>query len=163
LLARNLPKKTFLFESPNNSIDKLPNFYYQNPVIKTEDIPQLQDLNLSEKAQYYQPGDNTLTCSNISAINNFNTATATTTTRFQDTQPNIWPSSPQQFAPLHAEQPAPLPKTKMTLQPETCPISEEQLINKIQEIYTGLVIVEKKCMKINQQQSKTSNKLTNKQ
>lgn len=39
----------------------------------------------------------------------------------------------------------------MILQPETRPILEEQLINEVQDIYAGLVMVEKKCVEIDQQ------------
>ncbi|KIW38252.1 hypothetical protein, variant 2 [Exophiala oligosperma] len=53
--------------------------------------------------------------------------------------------------------------TKMLLQPETRPISQEQLVNEVKGIYAGLVMVEKKCVEICQQQSQTTNKLSNEQ
>ncbi|KAL1999539.1 hypothetical protein VTN02DRAFT_4376 [Thermoascus thermophilus] len=40
----------------------------------------------------------------------------------------------------------------MFLQPETHPITEEQLINEVRGIYAGLVMVEKKCNEIDKQQ-----------
>ncbi|OXV11771.1 hypothetical protein Egran_00468 [Elaphomyces granulatus] len=48
----------------------------------------------------------------------------------------------------------------MLLQPETHPITEEQLVNEVRGIYAGLVMVEKKCMEIDRQQSQSSNKLS---
>ncbi|KAI1612193.1 hypothetical protein EDD36DRAFT_420044 [Exophiala viscosa] len=54
-------------------------------------------------------------------------------------------------------------ETKMLLQPETRPISQEQLVNEVKGIYAGLVMVEKKCVEICQQQSQTTNKLSNEQ
>ncbi|KAL2005513.1 hypothetical protein VTN00DRAFT_2724 [Thermoascus crustaceus] len=47
----------------------------------------------------------------------------------------------------------------MSLQPETHPITEEQLINEVRGIYAGLVMVEKKCMEIDKQQSQTKSEL----
>ncbi|KAL2010228.1 hypothetical protein VTN00DRAFT_6035 [Thermoascus crustaceus] len=47
----------------------------------------------------------------------------------------------------------------MFLQPETHPITEEQLINEVRGIYAGLVMVEKKCMEIDKQQSQTKSEL----
>jgi len=46
----------------------------------------------------------------------------------------------------------------MSLQSETRPISQDQLVNDVKGIYAGLVMVEKKCVEINHQQSKTTNK-----
>jgi hypothetical protein len=89
--------------------------------------------------------------------------TAATTTRFYDTAANVGADHPRKSAPLLAKQPAPPPETKMILQPEARPISEEQLINEVRGIYAGLVIVEKKCVEIDQQQSQTSNKLSDEQ
>ncbi|KIW20541.1 hypothetical protein PV08_01116 [Exophiala spinifera] len=54
-------------------------------------------------------------------------------------------------------------ESKMLLQPETRPISHEQLVNEVKGIYAGLVMVEKKCVEICQQQSQTTNKLSNEQ
>lgn len=51
----------------------------------------------------------------------------------------------------------------MLKQPETRPISQEQLVNEVKGIYAGLVMVEKKCVEICQQQSQTTNKLSNEQ
>ena len=48
----------------------------------------------------------------------------------------------------------------MLLQPETRPVSQEQLVNEVKGIYAGLVMVEKKCAEIDQQQSSTTNKLS---
>lgn len=53
--------------------------------------------------------------------------------------------------------------TKLLLQPETRPISQEQLVNEVKGIYSGLVMVEKKCVEICQQQNQSTNKLSNEQ
>ncbi|KAL6240629.1 hypothetical protein RBB50_012456 [Rhinocladiella similis] len=52
---------------------------------------------------------------------------------------------------------------QMLLQPETRPISLEQLIEEVKGIYAGLVMVEKKCIEICQQQSQTTKKLSHEQ
>ena len=52
---------------------------------------------------------------------------------------------------------------RMLLQPETRPITQDQLVNEVRGIYAGLVMVEKKCVEIDQQQSQTTNKLSNEQ
>lgn len=51
----------------------------------------------------------------------------------------------------------------MLLQPETRPITQEQLVKEVKGIYAGLVMVEKKCIEIDQQQALTTNKLSNEQ
>jgi polyribonucleotide nucleotidyltransferase len=51
----------------------------------------------------------------------------------------------------------------MLLQPETRPVAQEQLVNEVKGIYAGLVMVEKKCAEIDQQQSSTTNKLSDEQ
>ena len=51
----------------------------------------------------------------------------------------------------------------MLLQPETRPISQEQLVNEVKGIYAGLVMVEKKCVEIDQQLSSAANKLSDEQ
>lgn len=43
------------------------------------------------------------------------------------------------------------------LQPETCPTTE-QLVNEVCKIYSGLVIVEKKCIKMDKQHTESPNK-----
>ncbi|EED18101.1 conserved hypothetical protein [Talaromyces stipitatus ATCC 10500] len=48
----------------------------------------------------------------------------------------------------------------MFLQPETHPITEEQLVNEVRAIYAGLVMVEKKCIDIVKQQSENPEELT---
>lgn len=53
--------------------------------------------------------------------------------------------------------------TSIFKQPETRPITEEQLINEVQGIYAGLVMVEKKCVEMDQQLLNSTNKLTNEQ
>ena len=55
------------------------------------------------------------------------------------------------------------PGGKMLLQPETRPITQDQLVNEVKGIYAGLVMVEKKCVEIDQQQSKTTSKLSDEQ
>ncbi|KAG2416116.1 hypothetical protein HFD88_007308 [Aspergillus terreus] len=47
------------------------------------------------------------------------------------------------------------------LQPETHPITEEQLINEVRGIYAGLVMVEKKCIEIDKAQSESRAPLDN--
>ncbi|KAH8702358.1 hypothetical protein BGW36DRAFT_289550 [Talaromyces proteolyticus] len=47
----------------------------------------------------------------------------------------------------------------MFLQPETHAITEEQLINEVRAIYAGLVMVEKKCIEIDKQQSNNADGL----
>ncbi|OJJ41577.1 hypothetical protein ASPWEDRAFT_100095, partial [Aspergillus wentii DTO 134E9] len=49
------------------------------------------------------------------------------------------------------------------LQPETHPITEEQLINEVRGIYAGLVMVEKKCIEIDKQQSESKSDLSSMQ
>ncbi|KIX09915.1 uncharacterized protein Z518_00996 [Rhinocladiella mackenziei CBS 650.93] len=53
--------------------------------------------------------------------------------------------------------------TKMLLQPETRSISQDQLVNEVKGIYAGLVMVEKKCVEICQEQAQTTTKLSNEQ
>lgn len=48
----------------------------------------------------------------------------------------------------------------MFKQPETNPITEEQLINEVRGIYAGLVMVEKKCIEIDKQQSESKAELS---
>lgn len=48
----------------------------------------------------------------------------------------------------------------MFLQPETHPITEEQLVNEVRAIYAGLVMVEKKCIEIVKQQNENPGELT---
>ncbi|KAK4946250.1 hypothetical protein LTR10_014762 [Elasticomyces elasticus] len=71
-------------------------------------------------------------------------------------------SSPEP-ASIHSQDVPSGNEIKMLLQPETRPISQEQLVNEVKGIYAGLVMVEKKCVEICQQQSQTTNKLTNEQ
>lgn len=49
---------------------------------------------------------------------------------------------------------------RMFLQPETHPITEDQLINEVRGIYAGLVMVEKKCIEIDKQQAESKNQLS---
>jgi polyribonucleotide nucleotidyltransferase len=51
----------------------------------------------------------------------------------------------------------------MLLRPKTRPITQEQLVNEVKGIYAGLVMVEKKCVEIDQQQASTTNKLSDEQ
>jgi hypothetical protein len=48
----------------------------------------------------------------------------------------------------------------MIKQLRTHPVTEEQLINKVKEIYTSLVIVEKNCIKIDRQQAQSKAELS---
>ncbi|KAK5459656.1 hypothetical protein LTS15_003785 [Exophiala xenobiotica] len=70
--------------------------------------------------------------------------------------PSVYSVSRTQDGPLEED-------SKMLLQPETRPISQEQLVNEVKGIYAGLVMVEKKCVEICQQQSQTTTKLSNEQ
>lgn len=49
-------------------------------------------------------------------------------------------------------------KWKILSQPETRPISEDQLVKEVRGIYAGLVMVEKKCIEIDQQQARVVKK-----
>lgn len=54
----------------------------------------------------------------------------------------------------------------MIMQPETCPISQEQLVAEVKGIYAGLVMVESKCIEVDSSQSAqndSSPKLNNEQ
>ena len=51
----------------------------------------------------------------------------------------------------------------MLLQPDTRPITAEQIVNDVKGIYSGLVMVEKKCVEIIAQRSSTGGKLSNDQ
>ena len=51
----------------------------------------------------------------------------------------------------------------MIKQLRTHPVTEEQLINKVKEIYTSLVIVEKNCIKIDRQQAQSKAELSQRQ
>ncbi|EXJ83887.1 hypothetical protein A1O1_07516 [Capronia coronata CBS 617.96] len=53
--------------------------------------------------------------------------------------------------------------TKIKLQPETRPVTHEQLVNEIKGLYAGLVMVEKKCVEVCLQQSQSTTKLSNEQ
>ncbi|KAL1967640.1 hypothetical protein VTN77DRAFT_2897 [Rasamsonia byssochlamydoides] len=59
--------------------------------------------------------------------------------------------------------PADVVTTGVCLQPETHPITEEQLVNEVRGIYAGLVMVEKKCIEIDRQQSESTEELTDAQ
>jgi hypothetical protein len=49
---------------------------------------------------------------------------------------------------------------RMYKQPETNPITEDQLINEVRSIYAGLVMVEKKCIEVDKQQSESNVELS---
>ena len=51
----------------------------------------------------------------------------------------------------------------MVLEPQTRPITQDQLVNEVKGIYAGLVMVEKKCVEITQQRAKSTNKLSDDQ
>lgn len=51
----------------------------------------------------------------------------------------------------------------MLLQPDTRPITAEQLVNEVKGIYSGLVMVEKKCVEIIAQRASAGGKLSNDQ
>ncbi|KKA16328.1 hypothetical protein T310_10083, partial [Rasamsonia emersonii CBS 393.64] len=73
------------------------------------------------------------------------------------------PSQESNRAPENTANPADVVPTGMCLQPETHPITEEQLVNEVRGIYAGLVMVEKKCIEIDRQQSESKEELTNAQ
>ncbi|EEQ87082.2 uncharacterized protein BDCG_02202 [Blastomyces dermatitidis ER-3] len=58
---------------------------------------------------------------------------------------------------------SPAPVNTLSLQPKTRRITEEQLINEVHGIYAGLVLVEKKCVEIDQQQVKNKGNLNTEQ
>lgn len=53
--------------------------------------------------------------------------------------------------------------SSLLLQPDTKPMTQQQLINEVKGIYAGLVMVEKKAVEITQARSKAANKLSNDQ
>lgn len=56
------------------------------------------------------------------------------------------------------------PPTPLIKQPETRPISQEQLVAEVKGIYAGLVMVESKCIEVdNAQSSQNEAKLNNEQ
>ncbi|KAJ5304599.1 uncharacterized protein N7443_004259 [Penicillium atrosanguineum] len=71
--------------------------------------------------------------------------------------------------PINGQSPpknAPFTRTEyheMFRQPETNPITEEQLINEVRGIYAGLVMVEKKCIEIDKQQTESKAELSGSQ
>jgi hypothetical protein len=78
-------------------------------------------------------------------------------------------SSPSEFAPERYHEPQPPGSfsaydhftecdPSLLLQPETRPISQEQLVNEVKGIYAGLVMVEKKCVEIDNQQAQNQAK-----
>jgi hypothetical protein len=71
----------------------------------------------------------------------------------------MWPSQGSRGS----ENPAEVVTTGICLQPETHPITEEQLVNEVRGIYAGLVMVEKKCIEIDRQQSESNDELTDAQ
>lgn len=56
--------------------------------------------------------------------------------------------------------PGPTEYQAMFRQPETNPITEEQLVNEVRGIYAGLVMVEKKCIEIDKQQTESKAELS---
>jgi len=52
---------------------------------------------------------------------------------------------------------------EILLQPETRPLTQEQLVNEVRGIYAGLVMVERKCIEIDQEKALTTNPLSNEQ
>ena len=77
---------------------------------------------------------------------------------FEDTQPSTHSryrqSLPNDSGAMHnPPQEPPEAEVEMLLQPETRPISHEQLIIEVKAIYAGLVMVEAKCIEIDEQRS----------
>ena len=61
------------------------------------------------------------------------------------------------------EDDSPEEDTSMLLQPDTRPITAEQLVNEVKGIYSGLVMVEKKCVEIIAERSASGEILSNDQ
>jgi hypothetical protein len=61
------------------------------------------------------------------------------------------------------DDPPPEGDTSMLLEPDTRPITSEQLVNEVKGIYSGLVMVEKKCVEIITQRAQARTKLSNDQ
>ncbi|KAI0017862.1 hypothetical protein F4780DRAFT_563826 [Xylariomycetidae sp. FL0641] len=62
------------------------------------------------------------------------------------------------------ENAAPAPHRTLMRQPETRPITQDQLVSEVKGIYAGLVMVESKCIEVdNAQSSQTDTKLNNEQ
>ncbi|KAJ5182848.1 DNA/RNA-binding domain E.t1.c1-type [Penicillium capsulatum] len=62
--------------------------------------------------------------------------------------------------PIIASNAEPVGYHGMFKQPETNPITEEQLVNEVRGIYAGLVMVEKKCIEFDKQQAETGEDLS---
>ncbi|KPM35382.1 hypothetical protein AK830_g11185 [Neonectria ditissima] len=76
------------------------------------------------------------------------------------------PSNKPTKTPQAPSQPTEPEPTTMMLQPETRPISQDQLVAEVKGIYAGLVMVETKCIEVDNAQSSNTtdaNKLNNEQ
>ncbi|KAK6532708.1 hypothetical protein TWF281_006886 [Arthrobotrys megalospora] len=62
-------------------------------------------------------------------------------------------SPPTAQASPDADEPEPQQHTELILQPETRPISQEQLVAEVKGIYAGLVMVEAKCIEVDSKQA----------
>jgi polyribonucleotide nucleotidyltransferase len=78
----------------------------------------------------------------VSARQNASSAVESGTERSHEHQP---PGTYLSYDNISDRDPA------ILLQPETKPISQEQLVNEVKGIYAGLVMVEKKCVEIDNQ------------
>ncbi|KAL2016108.1 hypothetical protein VTK56DRAFT_4252 [Thermocarpiscus australiensis] len=75
-------------------------------------------------------------------------------------------SHPTPASASSVQAPADVESTELIKQPETRPISQEQLVAEVKGIYAGLVMVESKCIEVDNAQSSqndSANKLNNEQ
>ncbi|KAM0355082.1 hypothetical protein ACHAPU_000939 [Fusarium lateritium] len=74
-------------------------------------------------------------------------------TLWKDSQPKIRQNQKPHSSPASEHERPP----KMMRQPETRPISQDQLVAEVKSIYAGLVMVETKCIEVDKSQSTLSN------
>ncbi|KAK7418620.1 hypothetical protein QQX98_003808 [Neonectria punicea] len=82
------------------------------------------------------------------------------------TTPRQAPSNKSTKTSQPSSQPPEAEPSRMMLQPETRPISQDQLVAEVKGIYAGLVMVETKCIEVDNAQSSNTtdaNKLNNEQ
>ncbi|KAL0937334.1 uncharacterized protein CTRU02_207065 [Colletotrichum truncatum] len=76
--------------------------------------------------------------------------------RRRDTTESPRTSAPRSFEPRESQTPE-IDNTEVLIkQPETRPISQEQLVAEVKGIYAGLVMVESKCIEVDNAQSSTT-------
>jgi hypothetical protein len=72
---------------------------------------------------------------------------------FQSPRPQVAPNIPPPSMPQPSQHPSILEDYEIVLQPETRPISQEQLVAEVKGIYAGLVMVEAKCIEVDNKQA----------